>query len=68
MYYEWIVYSKHKLQRITEMMLDTNVSGLLAAECLEGVIWEQRRSMANFLLTVLVMWKVVEQHGGRTTA
>ena len=41
----------NRLQGITETMLDTNVSGLLAAERLEGVISEQRRSVANFLLT-----------------
>ena len=49
-----MIFYINRLQRITETMLDTNFSGFLATERLESVIWEQRRSMAKFLLTVTV--------------
>lgn len=42
---------QHSLQRITEALLDQNVSSLLVAGRLENVVWDQQRGLASFLLT-----------------
>lgn len=51
-----MIFYINRLQTLTEMILDNNVSSLLAAERMEGAIQTQRRRTENFLLTGDEAW------------